>query len=128
MDYFRNYFGDTRQFGNWQQYAGMPTDRTFQSQGVAPPQQTPGAAPSSFAEMGQQMVDRFQTNVGNVGTNLSNAANQFSQGNVLNAVRSVGGSGIASAVPPGAPKPPAAPGVVQQPVVDDYDYTSRVGQ
>lgn len=127
MDYFRNFYGTPGQFGNWQQYAGFDPNKTMMSTPAAP---AGGgvAPPTSFAEMGQQMVDRFQTNIGNVGTNLSNAANQLSQGNVLNAVRSVGGSSVANAVPPSAPKPPAAPGVVQQPTVDDYDYTSRVGQ
>ncbi len=115
MDYFRNYYADPRQFGNWQQYAGMPTDRGFQatssqSQGVAPP--------ATISEMAQQTVGGAIQKIGNLGANISSAATQLGQGNVMQAANAAMGRPPA----PSAPKAPAAP------VVQDYDYESMVGQ
>jgi len=125
MDYFRNYYGNPGQFGNWQQYAGMSPSGTFQGDAAMAKQPAAGgvAPPATFAEMGQQAIKGVSDKISAVGTNLSNAASQFGQGNVLQGARAMSG-----AVPPGAPKPPAAPTVGGPAVVDDYDYTSMVGR
>lgn len=129
MDYFRNFYGNPNQFGNWQQYAGMDPNKSFMgdSGGASVPATAGVAPPSSFAEMGQQLVDKAQSKISGLGTNISNATQQFSQGNILSGFQAAQGGVIPGAAPPSAPKPPMAPSVTPT-VVDDYDYTSRVGQ
>lgn len=126
MDYFRNFYGTPGQFGNWQQYAGFDPNKTMMSGGTQQTQQTQQtgvAPPSTFGEMGQQMIDTATSRFKNLGTNISNATEQLSQGNVLGGIRAA--QGVA---PPGAPMPPAAPSAPSTAPMDDYDYTSNVGR
>lgn len=116
MDYFRNYYGGGGQFGNWQQYAGMPTDRTFQGSSGAAPTGVP--PPSSFSEMIDQNVEGFGKKVSGIAANVGNAASQLGQGNVMQAANAAMGRPPI----PNAPKAPAAP------TLQDYDYESMVGQ
>lgn len=82
-------FGGPQQYADWTKYAGLDKE----TMGIAPPKQS-GKAP---------VAPTF----GQMGTTLSNVANQLGQGSVMGAVKAYQGAPTLPALPvPGAPTAP----------------------